>query len=89
MPAALDGAELGVDAIFGAGLSGALEGGPAQTLAAAAARKVMIVAVDVPSGSMGDTGANVGAVACARHRDVLLQEAGSICCSRAVACAAG
>ncbi|MEO8525616.1 MAG: NAD(P)H-hydrate dehydratase [Caldimonas sp.] len=64
-PAALDGAELVVDAIFGAGLSRALEGVAAQTLAAAAARSMTIVAVDVPSGLMGDTGANVGAVACA------------------------
>jgi NAD(P)H-hydrate epimerase len=64
-PAALDGAELVVDAIFGAGLSRALEGAAAQTLAAAAARKMTIIGVDVPSGLMGDTGANVGAVPCA------------------------
>lgn len=63
-PAALDGAELIVDAIFGAGLSRTLEGAAAQTLAEAAARKLPIVAVDVPSGLMGDTGADVGAVAC-------------------------
>jgi NAD(P)H-hydrate epimerase len=63
-PAALDGAELVVDAIFGAGLSRALEGAAAQTLAEAAARKMTIVAVDVPSGLMGDTGTNVGAVPC-------------------------
>jgi NAD(P)H-hydrate epimerase len=62
--AALDGAELVVDAIFGAGLSRALEGAAAQTLAEAAARKMTIIAVDVPSGLMGDTGANVGAVPC-------------------------
>ena len=61
-PAALDGAELVVDAIFGAGLSRALEGPTAQTLAAAALRKLTIVAVDVPSGLMGDTGADRGAV---------------------------
>ena len=64
VPAALDGAELVVDAIFGAGLSRALEGAAAQTLAEAAARKMTIVAVDVPSGLMGDSGANVGAVPC-------------------------
>lgn len=64
-PAALDQAELVVDAIFGAGLSRALDGAAAQTLAVAAARKMLIVAVDVPSGLMGDTGANVGAVPCA------------------------
>ena len=63
-PAALDGAELIVDAIFGAGLSRPLEGTAAQTLAEAAARKMTIIAVDVPSGLMGDTGANLGAVPC-------------------------
>ncbi|MEO7107185.1 MAG: NAD(P)H-hydrate dehydratase [Rhodoferax sp.] len=63
-PAALDGAELVVDAIFGAGLSRPLEGVAAQTLSAAAAQKMEIVAADVPSGLMGDTGANVGAVHC-------------------------
>jgi NAD(P)H-hydrate epimerase len=65
VPAALEGAELVVDAIFGAGLSRALEGAPALTLASAASRKMTIVAVDVPSGLMGDTGENVGAVPCA------------------------
>jgi ADP-dependent NAD(P)H-hydrate dehydratase / NAD(P)H-hydrate epimerase len=67
-PAALDGAELIVDAIFGAGLSRALEGVAAQALAEAAARKMTIIAVDVPSGLMGDTGAclpgTMGAVPC-------------------------
>ncbi len=61
-PSVLDGAELVIDAIFGAGLSRALEGAAAATLAAAAARRMPIVAVDVPSGLMGDTGASVGAV---------------------------
>ncbi|MFS8138737.1 MAG: NAD(P)H-hydrate epimerase, partial [Thermomonas sp.] len=59
-PGALDGIELVVDAIFGAGLSRPLEGPAAQTLAAAAARRLTIVAVDVPSGLMGDTGAYLG-----------------------------
>jgi len=36
----------------------ALEGAPAETLAAASTRKMAIVAVDVPSGLMGGTGAN-------------------------------
>jgi hydroxyethylthiazole kinase-like uncharacterized protein yjeF len=61
-PAALDGAELVVDAIFGAGLSRALDGAAADTLAAAATRQLTLIAVDVPSGLMGDTGANAGAV---------------------------
>ena len=62
-PAALDGADLVVDAIFGAGLSRALEGSPLETLAAAAQGKLPIVAIDVPSGLMGDTGETWGAVA--------------------------
>ena len=61
-PAALHGAELVVDAIFGAGLSRALEGAAAETLAAASTRQLAIVAVDVPSGLVGDTGADAGAV---------------------------
>ncbi len=63
-PTALDGAELIIDAIFGAGLSRPLTGVALQTLAAAAERRLTIVAVDVPSGLMGDTGVNVGAVPC-------------------------
>jgi NAD(P)H-hydrate epimerase len=62
-PAVLDGAELVVDALFGAGLSRALEGPAADILAAASRSGVPIVAIDVPSGVMGDTGAVLGAVA--------------------------
>jgi NAD(P)H-hydrate epimerase len=62
-PSVLDGAELVVDAIFGAGLSRALEGSAEETLIAAARKKSPIVAIDVPSGLMGDTGAVLGAVA--------------------------
>ena len=62
-PAVLEGAELVVDAIFGAGLSRALEGTSLETLDAAARRKLPIVAIDVPSGLMGDTGEALGAVA--------------------------
>ena len=61
-PSALDGAELVVDAIFGAGLSRGLEGAAKETLAAAARNGLPIVAVDVPSGAMGDTGEALGAV---------------------------
>ena len=64
-PAALDGAALIVDAIFGAGLSRALSGPTAETLAAAAQTGAPIVAIDIPSGIMGDTGESVGAVAAA------------------------
>ncbi len=61
-PGCLDGAELIVDALFGAGLSRPLEGAPRDTLAAAGAKGTPIVAVDIPSGVLGDTGENVGAV---------------------------
>jgi NAD(P)H-hydrate epimerase len=64
-PACLGDAELVVDAIFGAGLSRALEGPAAETLAAASQPGAQIVAIDVPSGVMGDTGAVLGAVAAA------------------------
>ena len=62
-PALLDGAHLVVDAIFGAGLSRALEGLARDTLAAAAHTGAPIIAVDLPSGLMGDTGEALGAVA--------------------------
>jgi NAD(P)H-hydrate epimerase len=61
--AVLDGAGLIVDALFGAGLSRALAGAAAEILAAASAKRVPIVAIDVPSGVMGDTGEALGAVA--------------------------
>ena len=54
--AALDGAGLVVDALFGAGLSRPLEGVAADLVAAAAARDVPVVAVDIASGIDGATG---------------------------------
>jgi hydroxyethylthiazole kinase-like uncharacterized protein yjeF len=62
-PAALDSAGLIVDAIFGSGLSRSLNAEVADTLAAAAELGVPLVAIDVPSGVMGDTGESLGAVA--------------------------
>jgi len=62
-PAAIADAELVVDALFGSGLSRALEENVALTLAAAGRRGVPLIAVDVPSGVMGDTGESCGAVA--------------------------
>ena len=62
-PAVLDGAKLVVDAIFGTGLRRALEGAVAETLNAAAQTGRPIIAVDVPSGLVGDTGETLGAVA--------------------------
>ena len=62
-PKVLEGSQLVVDALFGAGLSRALAGQAAETLAAAADRALPIVAIDVPSGLMGDSGEAFGAVA--------------------------
>jgi hydroxyethylthiazole kinase-like uncharacterized protein yjeF len=61
--AALDGAALVVDALFGAGLSRPLGEPTVGVLAAAAERGLPIVAVDVPSGLYGASGAAEGAVA--------------------------
>ena len=64
-PAILDGAALVIDALFGAGLSRPLAEPAAGVLAAAAERGLPIVAVDVPSGLYGASGAAEGAVAAA------------------------
>lgn len=61
--ACLDGAQLVVDALFGAGLARALEGAAADVLMRASGKGLPIVAVDVPSGVWGDTGEAAGAVA--------------------------
>ena len=59
-PALLDGEPLLVDALFGAGLTRPL-GGVALALAeAGCARDLPCVAVDIPSGIHGDTGAALG-----------------------------
>jgi hydroxyethylthiazole kinase-like uncharacterized protein yjeF len=62
VPAVLDGAELVVDAIFGAGLSRALEGSSGN-FGCRCPPGLLIIAIDVPSGLMGDTGEALGAVA--------------------------
>ncbi len=49
-----------IDALFGAGLSRAIEGAPRAALEAAAERAEAVIAVDVPSGIDGDTGAVLG-----------------------------
>lgn len=56
--------ELVVDALFGAGLSRPLDEPVRQVLERVAMRHVPMVAVDVPSGLMGDTGQAQGAVPC-------------------------
>jgi NAD(P)H-hydrate epimerase len=55
-PAALDGAGLAVDALFGAGLARPVEGTAAAVVAALAERRLPVVAVDMPSGVDGESG---------------------------------
>jgi ADP-dependent NAD(P)H-hydrate dehydratase / NAD(P)H-hydrate epimerase len=59
-PDVLDGAKLVVDALFGAGLSRPLEGAAAQLVEAL--NDLPVVAIDIPSGVSGDTGAPLGGV---------------------------
>lgn len=65
-PAALAGADLVIDALFGAGLDRPITGIAAETLAAVAAAGLPVVAVDVPSGVHGDTGQALGPAVAAR-----------------------
>ena len=60
-PAALDGAQIVVDALFGAGLNRPLDSLVIDVLDMAARRRLPILAVDVPSGIMGDSGQDLGA----------------------------
>jgi NAD(P)H-hydrate epimerase len=62
-PALLDGAELAIDAIFGAGLARDLDGAAKAVVEALARRAIPSLAVDVPSGVDGATGAVRGVVA--------------------------
>ncbi|WP_029008551.1 bifunctional ADP-dependent NAD(P)H-hydrate dehydratase/NAD(P)H-hydrate epimerase [Azospirillum halopraeferens] len=59
-PALLEGGPLVVDALFGAGLSRPLEGVARDLVQAMNAAGLTVVAVDVPSGVLGDTGAVLG-----------------------------
>jgi hydroxyethylthiazole kinase-like uncharacterized protein yjeF len=59
-PACLDGAELIVDAVFGAGLSKPLGAVVAETLRRAEAGAAPMVAVDLPSGLSGDLARPLG-----------------------------
>ena len=52
----LDHADLVIDAVFGAGLSRAVEGEARVAIDAMATRRLPIIAVDVPSGVDGGTG---------------------------------
>ena len=61
-PAAVNNAELVVDALFGSGLNRPLDDTAERTLRAAVQRRVPLVAIDIPSGVLGDTGESQGAV---------------------------
>ena len=61
-PASVEGASLVVDALFGSGLSRGLDARVRDTLAAVARRGLPLVAIDVPSGVLGDSGTSLGAV---------------------------
>jgi hydroxyethylthiazole kinase-like uncharacterized protein yjeF len=62
----IDGAELIVDALFGAGLSKPLDAIAAETLRRAETSAATLVAIDLPSGLAGDTAKPLGyAPACA------------------------
>lgn len=61
-PAAAQDTQLVVDALFGSGLSRPLDRQITETLHAIAGRSLPLVAIDIPSGVMGDSGASLGAV---------------------------
>src|SRR5579863_2058477 len=63
--AAIEGAGVVVDAIFGAGLSRPLDGVARATVEALAASRIPVAAVDVPSGVDGASGEIRGAAAAA------------------------
>jgi len=64
-PAILDGEPVVVDALFGAGLARPLEGLARRLVDIIADRRLPCLAVDIPSGVHGDTGAVLGAAATA------------------------
>ena len=59
-PDSLYGCDLVIDALFGAGLARPLEGAAKAVVAEIARRRLPVIAVDVPSGVHGDTGAVLG-----------------------------
>lgn len=62
-PCLLEGVDLAVDALFGAGLGRPLEGKAREVVEALNALALPVVAVDVPSGLSGDAGEPIGNVA--------------------------
>ena len=66
-PASLNGCDLVVDALFGAGLERDVEGLPRAMIAAMNASGVPLIAIDLPSGVNGTTGAVMGIAVQASH----------------------
>jgi NAD(P)H-hydrate epimerase len=66
-PALLDGQPLIVDALFGAGLSRAIEGIAGEVIDRINADRLVVIAVDVPSGLHGDSGQVMGRALSARR----------------------
>jgi hydroxyethylthiazole kinase-like uncharacterized protein yjeF len=62
-PRSVQGAALIVDALFGAGLNRPVEGRALAIIAAVSAETTPSIAIDVPSGISGDTGAAMGRAA--------------------------
>ena len=62
-PSSVEGAQLVVDAVFGGNLVRAMPALVLETLSALATKRIPVVAIDVPSGIMGDTGEDLGAAA--------------------------
>ena len=74
----LAGADVVIDALFGAGLSRPLDGAAAEVVAAINASGKPVLAVDVPSGLDGTTGVRTGAGGAGdAHGDVLSHETGT------------
>jgi NAD(P)H-hydrate epimerase len=61
-PQAAEGADVIIDAMFGAGLTRPISGAAAETIAALNASRLPVLAVDVPSGLDGSTGQATGPV---------------------------
>ena len=66
-PGALDRADIIVDALFGAGLDRPVDGLPRAMIEAMNAARAPVIAVDLPSGINGTSGAMMGAAVKAAH----------------------